>query len=149
MAYTYNFVFDFGNSQTGKTVHVEQYDHLGALLATITAGAVELGRGKYSYLHTGLPNGGSGALLAYDSADDSINAVYEYGPTVTEGVAAIMAYAIATGKTVEQALNDIWAVTVGDSTADDPDEPTNITYDEPGGAVQVTHELTNTTRVLT
>ena len=68
-------------------------------------------------------------------------------PSAAAVVAAIMAYAVATGKTFEQAMLNIWSVTVGDSVADDAEYPTSIVYDNPTGATNVTHTLTDTTRV--
>lgn len=170
MAYSLNFVFDFG-SLTGLTLNGKLYDHLGAQVgATIVAGFVEIGNGVYSYLHSALPDGGRGVMVAYKSTDATIKVVCGYNPQTTENtdiktsviqtqiaalnnvtaaqvVSALMAYAIATGKTVQEALKDIWSVTVGDAAANDANTPTLITYDLPDGSVQRTHTLTATTRV--
>lgn len=63
-----------------------------------------------------------------------------------DAAAAIMAYVLESGKTLQAALLDMWATTVGDSTANDSDNPTNIAYASPDGTTQVTHTLTDTTR---
>jgi len=68
-------------------------------------------------------------------------------PSAAAVVAAIMAYAVATGLTFEQAMLNIWSVTAGDSTANDAQNPTSIVYDDPDGTTNVTHTLTDTTRV--
>lgn len=61
-------------------------------------------------------------------------------------VAALMAYALESGKTVKEAWLDIWATTAGDAEADDANNPTQETYKSPDGTVQVTHTQTATTR---
>lgn len=61
-------------------------------------------------------------------------------------VAALMAYALESGKTVKEAWLDIWSVTVGDGEADDANNPTQEMYKSPDGTVQVTHAQTATTR---
>lgn len=53
---------------------------------------------------------------------------------------------LESGKTLNQAILDIWAKSVGDAAANDDDNPTSITYDSPDGTVQVTHTHTDTTR---
>ena len=75
------------------------------------------------------------------------SAVIAAQPSAAAVVSAIMAYAVATDKTFEQALLNIWSVTVGDSTANDAQNPTSIVYDDPVGVASVTHTLTDTTRV--
>lgn len=59
-----------------------------------------------------------------------------------------MAEDLESGKTAKQLLLDLWAIVVGDSAADDGDEPTSITYDSPDGSVQRTHAITETTRTV-
>jgi len=61
-------------------------------------------------------------------------------------VGDLMSEILENGKTVEQAMLDMWAVLIGDSAADDATNPTSITYDSPDGSVQRTHALTSTTR---
>lgn len=102
MAYTYDFSFDLGDSQTGLTVHLGRYDHLGVLAETIATGIVEIGHGKYIYRHTSLPDGSAGTMLAYDSADASVNALEDYSP-VEANVAAILAAIGTTGVTINAA----------------------------------------------
>jgi phage baseplate assembly protein W len=61
--------------------------------------------------------------------------------------AQIWSYALWSGYTAAQALKAIRSVVVGRSIADDPQEPTEITYYAPDGAtVEVIHELTDVTR---
>jgi hypothetical protein len=64
-------------------------------------------------------------------------------------VAGIMAEIISGTTTVQDALTDIWAESVGAGEADDPTNPTEITYRNPAGNVQVTHTFTDTTRTKT
>jgi len=78
---------------------------------------------------------------------DAQTAITAAQPSAAAVVAAIMAYAVATGLTFEAAMLNIWSVTVGDSTANDAQNPTSIVYDNPTGAANVTHTLTDTTRV--
>lgn len=61
-------------------------------------------------------------------------------------IQAIWAYVLESGKTIEVALLDIWAVCVGDAVVDDAESPTSITYDSPDGTVQRTHTRAGTTR---
>jgi len=81
------------------------------------------------------------------NVSDAQTAITAAQPSAAAVVAAIMAYAVATGLTFEQAMLNIWSVTVGDSTANDAQNPTSIVYDDPVGATNVTHTLTDTTRV--
>lgn len=67
-------------------------------------------------------------------------------PSDQDVVDELMAEVLESGKTFKQALLDLWAVIVGDSEANDADDPTSITYDSPDGTVQRTHSLTDTTR---
>jgi len=78
---------------------------------------------------------------------DAQTAITAAQPSAAAVVAAIMAHAVATGKTFEEAMLNIWSVTVGDSTANDAQNPTSIVYDDPTGVTNVTHTLTDTTRV--
>jgi len=78
---------------------------------------------------------------------DAQTAIIAAQPSAAAVVSAIMAYALETGKTFEQAMLNIWSVTVGDSTANDAQNPTSIVYDDPVGVASVTHTLTDTTRV--
>lgn len=68
-------------------------------------------------------------------------------PNAAAVVTAIFAHVVESGKTFEQATIDIWAVTVGNALADDADTPTLITYASPDATTQVTHALTETTRM--
>lgn len=70
-------------------------------------------------------------------------------PNAAAFVAAVMAQMVTGTKTVEDVLRNLWSVNVGDSEADDPDDPTTIAYKDASGNVDVTHTLTDTTRVQT
>lgn len=52
------------------------------------------------------------------------------------------------GRTFQNILLDVWAQVVGDFVADDADDPATIEYYNPGGAIQVTHTLTDTERTV-
>ncbi len=67
-------------------------------------------------------------------------------PTAQAVVDELMAEILESGKTYKQAMIDLWAVIVGDSSANDADTPTSITYDSPDGTVQRTHALTSISR---
>jgi len=51
-----------------------------------------------------------------------------------------------TGDQAGALFTDLWANMVGEGEADDPTNPTTVTYKNPAGDVQVTHTLTATTR---
>lgn len=80
------------------------------------------------------------------NVSDAQTAIVAAQPSADSVVAALMNYALATGKTVKQAWLDIWATTAGDAEADDANNPTQETYKSPDGTVQVTHAQTATTR---
>jgi len=67
-------------------------------------------------------------------------------PTSQDVVDDLMSEVLESGKTVKQALLDMWAVLIGNSIANDATNPTSITYDSPDGSAQRTHTLTSTTR---
>lgn len=77
---------------------------------------------------------------------DAQTAIITAQPSADSVVAALMAYALESGKTVKEAWLDIWATTAGDAEADDANNPTQETYKSPDGTVQVTHAQTATTR---
>lgn len=80
------------------------------------------------------------------SAQTAILAAIAEIPDAAALVVAIMANPIATDKTFQQTLINIWSTTVGDSEADDANDPTSIVYKDPDGNANVTHTLTDTTR---
>ena len=88
-----------------------------------------------------LPDSGALTSLATAASIAALN-----DPTPQEVVDELMAEVLESGKTYKQALLDLWAVIVGNSAADDADNPTSITYDSPDDSVQRTHALTSTTR---
>lgn len=109
-----------------------------------------------------LPNGGAlttitnnvTAILADTGTDgvviaaNAVNASALANDALAEIVAAILGEVLESGKTVKQAILDMWAVQVGDALANSATEPTSIAYDSPDGSVQVTHALTSTTRAV-
>lgn len=81
-------------------------------------------------------------------AANAVNASALATDALAEIVAAILGEVLESGKTVKQAILDMWAVQVGDALANSATEPTSITYDSPDGSAQVTHALTSTTRAV-
>lgn len=69
-------------------------------------------------------------------------------PTTAAIAAAIMAESVMTGKSVEDVLRNVWSVVVGNSTADDGNNPTSIEYKDVDDSTDVTHVLTDTTRTV-
>jgi hypothetical protein len=69
-------------------------------------------------------------------------------PDTAAIVAAIKAAAITGGLSVEDVLRNLWSVVVGDSEADNGNDPTSIEYRDADGAIDVTHTLTATTRTV-
>lgn len=156
---------DFGESNTGLTIHGKLLDMTGALVGSIvTSGIVESGEvdGEYSYTLS-VPDGHAGAFVMYDSANTKTRRTVMIAPRETENadaktsaipntaaiVAAIKAAAIMTGVSLEDVLRNLWSATVGDSDGDDPDDPTSVAYRDAAGNVDVTHALTDTTRRVT
>lgn len=155
MSYMLNFVVTFRN-QPALTLNAQLYDASGTQTgATITSGFVNLGDGAYSYLAT-IPDGHVGALKVYDSTTLSRCVAFainpqeaEYSNSKTSEVAqSTIAYSMPGGYTFYQMVIDLWAVLVGNSTANNATAPTSIEYEAPGGGVQVTHSLADTTRTL-
>jgi len=102
MAYTLNFVADFGNL-TGLTLNARLYDDTSPtpvqIGGTITTGFAELPllNGAYSYKHTTIPNGHVGSFVMYKASDPTIKVVFsinpqeaEYVGTINSNVAAIL-----------------------------------------------------------
>lgn len=67
-------------------------------------------------------------------------------PSAATNASTLLASVLESGKTVAQAILDLWAKEVGRATANDPDAPTSITYRSPDDTVQITHTHTTTTR---
>ncbi len=67
-------------------------------------------------------------------------------PGTADTIAALMAYVLESGKSVQTAWLDIWSTTAGGAVADNGENPTSIAYKSPDGTTQVTHGLTSTTR---
>lgn len=98
----------------------------------------------------------SAALTAYDgttqadldAAKATLLTAIAALPNAAAVVTAVFAHAIATGKTFEAALLDMWSTTVGNAQSDNADAPTLDIYSDPTGATRITHTLTPTTRVV-
>ena len=93
------------------------------------------------------------ALTTYDpptkaELDTAQTAIIAAIPSAASAASAVMAYVLESGKSFQVAMLDIWAVIVGDSIADNANDPTAITYDSPDSSVQITHTLTSTTRTV-
>lgn len=164
MSYTIACTCDLTASSSGATIHAQLYDSAGdAYGAAITSGVVELLTGIFQLVVT-VPDGFVGSLVFYESGNTDNRAAVSINPQETENAdaktstrsshsasdaaTAIMDYALESGKTTQVALLDLWSVIVGDSAADDAQNPTSITYDSPDGTVQITHTLTTTTRTV-
>lgn len=115
----------------------------------------EIGFGWYQYVTTAGECDTVGELLivvthAGVQQQNLVYTVVDPADVPSAVVTALLQYAIVSGKTVQQAWLDIWAVTVGKSSADNSNIPTQITYALPDGStIQVTHILTDTTRDVT
>jgi len=123
-------------------------------IRTITGGSLTIAPPTVAQIDTQLSGThGAGAwstatgFATPANVTDAQTAITAAQPSTAAVVSAIMAYALETGKTFEQAMLNIWSVTAGDSVADDAEYPTSIVYDDPTGAANVTHTLTDTTRV--
>lgn len=85
--------------------------------------------------------------LQTDWADGGrLDTILDAVPTVSQISTDILATVLESGKTLQTFVIDLWAVVVGNASADDATNPTSITYDSPDDTVQVTHTLTSTTR---
>lgn len=67
-------------------------------------------------------------------------------PSAATNASTLLASVLESGKTLTQAILDIWSKEVGRATANDADAPTSITYRSPDDSVQITHTHTTTTR---
>lgn len=68
--------------------------------------------------------------------------------SATEAATAIMAYAMMDARQFQDVIMDLWAVWVGNSSANDATAPTVVNYQNVVTGGQVTHILTPTTRTL-
>lgn len=90
MAYTLNFVADFG-SLTGLTLNAKLYNDAGVQTgSTITTGFVEIGNGVYSYKHTTIPDGHRGSFVMYKASDTAIKVAFSVNPEEAENISAIL-----------------------------------------------------------
>ena len=164
MTYTLACTVDLGAASAGATVYAQLYDSAGSAHGSaITSGINELLTGVFQLVVT-VDDGFVGSLVMYESGDTDNRAAVSINPQETENadtktstrsshtagdvVTALMAYALESGKTVQVAWLDIWAVVVGNASADDANNPTSIAYDSPDETVQRTHTLTSTERTV-
>lgn len=110
----------------------------------------EIGLGWYKYVSTAGEANTLGKVIIVVTGGGIIqqNLVYLVKDAPAEISAALLAYVLQSGKTIQEAWLDIWATTVGNANADDSNDPTLITYESPDTTVQVTHTLTPTTRAV-
>ena len=86
MAYSVYCWADFGESNTGLTIHGKLLDMTGALVGSaVTSGIVESSEidGEYSYTLSA-PDGHAGAFVMYDSANTALRRVAVIAPQETE-----------------------------------------------------------------
>lgn len=125
-------------TQIGAAIY--QLDGTTSYAAFATAGWYQAPDSSGAWHHAGLSLPDAGGVVAVGVA----------GTEYLRGAvpAAIWVYALEGNKSFEEVVTDLWAVTVGDSAADDGDDPTVIVYDGPDGTAQRTHTLTPTTRAV-
>lgn len=114
----------------------ENLDTKLSLLATATALAVVAG-----YIDTEVA-----AIKAKTDNLPATPAATSDIPSAASNASTLLASVLESGKTVAQALLDLWSKEVGRATANDADAPTSITYRSPDDSVQITHTHTTTTR---
>lgn len=175
MAYNVTCAADFGEHNTGLTVHGKLLDMAGALVGSaVTSGIVESSEVDGTYLYTlSAPDGHAGAFVMYDSVNTALRRVVIVAPRETEnadtktstrgtstltagdipGTAdiakAIYAVAVETGHDLTTVLRAIYAAIRGRSVADNADDPTQIDYFAPDGTtLRVRHNLTDTERTV-
>lgn len=154
MTQTVPLAAQLGAAYSGDTIHYRILNGDGTEYATWTSsGVTEIGT-TGTYFVAGLvnaPDEGAFVQWSNDAGSTTLAAVATIeaaAPTTAALVAALMAEVVEGSKSYKEAFLDLWAVIVGDSAADDGDEPTSITYDSPDGSVQRTHAITETTRTV-
>jgi len=85
----------------------------------------------------------SSAQTAITTAISALNNL-----SATDAAAAIMAYAMMDARQFQDVVMDLWAVLVGNASANDATNPTSISYQNVVTGGQVTHILDETTRTL-
>lgn len=158
MSYTLYFRVTFRN-QPGLTLNAAFYDaanptpnQVGDL---ITTGFSVTGYGSYGFYAT-IADDFVGSFDMWDSAQPlrrysfAINPQEaEYNDAKTSSVvSSIMAYMLMGARSLETMLLDIWAVIVGNASANDATNPTVINYQNPVTGGQVTHLRDGATRTL-
>lgn len=93
MAYTLNFVANFGPANTGLTLNAKLYDTAGVQTgATITTGFHELDDGVYQYVHTAIPDNHRGTFVMYDTVDTTLAVGIAVNPEEAERTDDILEY---------------------------------------------------------
>lgn len=156
MSYTYNFPFTF-RKLPGLTLNAAIYDAANPtpnqIGPTITSGFSEIGHGVYSFWAT-IPDGHVGSFVVWDADNLDRVIVMEINPQTTENndaktssiVGSLMSYAMMGARQFQDVIMDLWAVVVGNASANDATNPTVIDYQNVVTGGQVTHILDGTTR---
>lgn len=93
MAYTLNFVANFGSANTGLTLNAKLYDTAGVQVgATIISGFYELDDGVYQYTHTSIPDNHRGTFVMYDTVDTTLAVGIAVNPEEAERTDDILEY---------------------------------------------------------
>lgn len=124
---------------TQTTVGTMGYEILNDLL-TLRTDVDDLQTRVPAALVSGRMDSSVGAMAA-----NTLTASALAADAVNEIVAAVYA-ATLEGLTFEKIIKEIWAQVAGDAVANDATNPTQIDYDGPDGAIELTHMRTATTR---
>lgn len=93
MAYSLNFVANFGPFNSGKTLNGKLLDTAGVQVgATITTGFHEVDDGVYEYMHTALPDNHRGLFLMFDTVDTTLAVGIAINPEEAERTDDILEY---------------------------------------------------------
>lgn len=158
MSYTLYFRVTFRN-QPDLTLNAAFYDaanptpnQVGDL---ITTGFSVTGYGSYGFYAT-IADDFVGSFDMWDSAQPlrrysfAINPQEaEYNDAKTSSiVSSLMTYAMMSARQFQDVVMDLWAVIVGNASANDATNPTSISYQNVVTGGQVTHILDDTTRTI-
>ena len=161
MSYTVCNTLDFGPAYTGATLNAQLVDSSrNPVGSAITTGIDENsgGLGLFDFALT-VPDGHQGWCHVYvQGASSTILASLPLNPAELENadvktstrstVADIMSFAMMSARQFQDVIMDIWAVVVGNASANDATNPTSISYQNVVTGGQVTHILDDTTRTI-
>lgn len=161
MSYTVCNVLDLGEAYTGVTLNAQLYDSSNSMVGSaVTTGFYERDGSKGIYTLTlTVPDAHQGWFDVYvDGASSDILATLPINPAELENadvktstrsaVADIMSFAMMSARQFQDVIMDIWAVVVGNASANDATNPTSISYQNVVTGGQVTHILDDTTRTI-